>query len=417
MGPRKRRRSSSEAMDSADDFGTLSSNKEEEETTPTSKGTGFPGITKEEKMSGSVSITSTIGATTKLPSGRITSPFFGDSLLTSTDLSSSATRINDDGDVSSVTAYNERSSQQANNMAALAVILPLVLVLFAVLLFATFIFIWRKILKGQAVKQDSVKSDNNEVIQEVGKVKDKLKDTSSVQPSVASSMNYYTDLGSDQKRREGALANKNNAVEEAQYAEVDENPLPVLKDSTPQEGNLSQPVNSKLGPKESHEYKEAVVQVTLSNDEYEEAKFEGTESNQGYEEAKDEGKQDDQGYMRSKVTAPFYHTLDPDTPSDSSYTSVSINKQDGGYDTLNREQTPSKPQSKTNSDYDLTERIGKGDVSFEPSNQIGGDYSVTGSRSANISAYDMLDRERRNHEADIVSPNEYNILQPQARDK
>ncbi|KAJ8036139.1 hypothetical protein HOLleu_20023 [Holothuria leucospilota] len=365
------------------------------------------------------------------------------------------TIYNNSGLHTSVTSTTEPSRDvytllPPNRAVTLTVVLPLLTVVFVLLMFICSIFIWKKTFKRKKSKRDSLKLQNTEMTQELGEAKRKFKDPYPIEQSVAS-FNHYIDPSSDGRRKQDTpdfnkeklkdpypieqsvtssnhytdsksdgnkkgLAIKGSADGEAQYAEVDECTQPVLTDSNPK--NLIPPpsVHFKGGTQESHGYEEAIVGGTQRNDGYEEAKVESSPNGQGYEKAKDKGIQDSDGYETAKVSGPFYHTLDPDAPSDSFYMSVSKIKQDGGYNTLDRGQNSSQAKPQTDSGYDLTERIGKGGIKVEPSNQIDNDYLALSRSSANTSEYDKLDRTRRSYEVDSISPNEYNALQPQEKE-
>lgn len=63
----------------------------------------------------------------------------------------------------------------------------------------------------------------------------------------------------------------------------------------------------------------------------------------------------------------------------------------------------------------MTERTRKGDGKTAPNSQTDNDYSALSRSSANTSDYDKLDKTRRSYEVENISPDDYNVLQPQEK--
>ncbi|KAJ8036146.1 hypothetical protein HOLleu_20031 [Holothuria leucospilota] len=284
-----------------------------------------------------------------------------------------------------------------NNRAALVTTLPIVAVIFLFLLLVGFIFLRKKSLKDKRSKQAPLKSHSKDL--ELGDMKD--------------SSNDYGKTDEDGMERKLAFT-KQNATSKLTSYEVGGNAPPAPELNTTQRGIMVPPDNAKACTQGSHEYEEAKYPGTQRNDEYEEVT--DKDKNQGYEKAKGRGNHADQGHeVANFADGPFYQTLNPDAQNESSYTSVCGRKQDGGYDALERQKIHVSPRSKTDPNYDLTDRIWKGDPKIKSTFQIGGEYSVTCSSSANTSDYDKLEHTTRNRKPDNISPNEYNILQPKRK--
>ncbi|KAJ8036142.1 hypothetical protein HOLleu_20027 [Holothuria leucospilota] len=165
---------------------------------------------------------------------------------------------------------------------------------------------------------------------ELGKGKEvgKLKDQTPVEMSVTS-WNHYTHPSSDGERKEGT-----------HYAEVDETSQPIAKNSSPWNGAISPSVSCKDNAQEGHEYEDANILGRQMNDGHGKTKGEDLQSNQGYEKEANRGTQNDTGYKTDLLKGPNDQTLNSVTPSDSSCAPLSARKQDGEYDSLDRQQIP-----------------------------------------------------------------------------
>ncbi|KAJ8036140.1 hypothetical protein HOLleu_20025 [Holothuria leucospilota] len=90
-------------------------------------------------------------------------------------------------------------------------------------------------------------------------------------------------------------------------------------------------------------------------------------------------------------------------------------RKDDGCNALDRQQDTRKEKCQTDSGYDVTERTRKGDGKTVPNSQTDNDYSALIRSSANTSDYDKLDKTRRSYEVENISPDDYNVLQPQEK--